>query len=661
MNTNASLRRLTVRDQLVLSVLWFSLNAITAAMLPIVIPTQILLFVAPGQVGNVQQATLLGWLSTLGAIVSLFVPPLIGMWSDHTISMFGRRRPFIVLGTLCLLLSLPMLVGTRDVIVFVLGLAIFQVGMNIITAAYQSLTPDRVPKEQRGAASGYMGLMTVLGNVCSLALAAWLFASVNLNATSSTIIRYGANLFYTITAIILLLGVIVTVFGIHESPYVASMTASGASKEPAALRLHHWMTRNWVEPWYDYNFTVVFLTRFSVMMGLALFMTFIEYYFADVTNSTDFVQTTAAVAVLALVGAIFSAFFCGIFSDRMKRAPLVSIATAFMALASLAFVVFNGKFPLWPLGILFGLGYGAYTSVDWALSVDALPSMNTVGKDLGLWNASATLPAIAAPLLGSIIIYMMHAYGTTALGYRLIFATATLFLLLAAVFILFVRERQEIHHGVPAQQPRPSVHLGWKLAFQTRAGNARGFLRFWPFWEWVMHVIGPVQPIPHAQHNLLEVRFIRYSGRPIDLPDGTRIQKHDPIIELHFRNQAFLEMAAQTEADPWLYLHTLAQNLHALAQWLQQEDFPYSVHAIYGFTLLSRVAPRLGFTLRPRPKTFHTWLDRFFMTGLLVLYNPAGGNRLLQGTTYGTYPQEVWMTRGELLRRYGDTLASQGG
>src|SRR5579884_3996862 len=101
MNANTSpLRRLTLRRQLLLSHLWFALNLLSSALLPIVVPTQILLFVAPGHVGNAQQVTFLAWLSALGAIIALLIPPLVGMLSDHTPGPLGRRRPYIIAGAI---------------------------------------------------------------------------------------------------------------------------------------------------------------------------------------------------------------------------------------------------------------------------------------------------------------------------------------------------------------------------------------------------------------------------------------------------------------------------------------------------------------------------------------------------------------------------------
>ena len=439
MEAQAPTERLNMRDQLVLSVFWFSLNAQSAALFPVVIPLQILLFVPHTQVGSAQQAVLLGWISAVGAVVSLIMPPLIGMMSDNTRGSWGRRRPYIAIGALLLIVSALMLSVAASIFIFVLALLVNQVGSNFANASYQALLPDRVPKEQRGEASGYMGLMTIIGNIGSLGLAALLLSQVNLTSTGSDVIRHGATLFYILTGIALLVGALITVIGVHEVPLAPVEAETPREQGSRTLRFWRWFVQNWIAPWREYNFMLIFLTRFAVLMGLALFMTFIEYYFANVAQEKDFVQATAVVALLALAGAICSAFLIGIYSDKVRRAPVVCVSTLLMALASFTFVIAPGSFPLWLLGILFGIGYGAYTSVDWALAIDAMPSLRTVGKDFALWGASTNLSSIAAPALGSLVIYLVALHATTALGYRVVFAVATLFLLGGAVFILKIR------------------------------------------------------------------------------------------------------------------------------------------------------------------------------------------------------------------------------
>jgi MFS family permease len=535
------------------------------------------------------------------------------------------------------------------------------------------MLPDLVPEMQRGEASGYVGLMTILGNAASFALAAVLLGSINATAASASEIRSGVALYYVISGLVLGLGALITVLWVHETPYepYSEMLLGGGvgflSAElvkPGSQRLPDWMAL-WITPWQKRDFTLVFLTRTSVMLGITLFMTFIEYYFATVAQANNFVQETAALAVLALGGAAASAFVLGIVSDRLRtrlgRVPLVCASTLCMSVAAVSFVIFPSGIPLWPMGLLFGAGLGAYFSVDWALAVDVLPSSESFGKDMGIWSMATTLPAIIAPLVGAVVLNIAGAAGNTPLGYRIVFTLAVGLLLLGAICVLLVRNElgakgggsqkdRSSAHSAGASRKRRHVRAGWRLAARTRAGHARGFMLFWPFWEFVTTLVHPQHHIPAAPFDLLRVQFTRFHGPAITLPDGTRVQSGDQIGEIHLHNSTLASVAEQ--ANSWQLLRMLMGDLGGLAEWSHSADFPADIRAFYGYTILSRGASRLGFTLRTRPSSLRTWLDGFFLTGLLVLYNPRGRGRLSQGTTYGTEPVEVWMSRAELERRY---------
>src|SRR5947209_5432783 len=296
----AKISKLSIRGQLVLNILWFALNAQSAALLPIVIPTQSVLFISSKEIGSVQQVVFLSWLMIAASIISIFIPPLIGTLSDRTSGGFGRRRPYIVVGGLLLLMSTPLLVNAGSLVIFLVGLALLLLGKNILMPAYQSLMPDRVPGEQRGETSGYVGGMTILGNVVGLGLAAWLLGGVNAHATNSTLIRSNAGIYYIITAVILMAGLLVTVFGVREIPLLERTRELVRRREKILLRAALCFARDWMDPWHSYNFTMVFLARASLMLGLSLFMTYIEYYFARVQHATNFVQAAGIIAILAL-------------------------------------------------------------------------------------------------------------------------------------------------------------------------------------------------------------------------------------------------------------------------------------------------------------------------------------------------------------------------
>ena len=421
------LKQLSIREQITLSLLWFSLNFETAAQLPIVIPAQLLLFVTPGAVGNAQQAVALSLLSALGAVIALVAQPLTGAVSDRTNSRLGRRRPYVLLAGLIYVVGMLALAWSPGLFVFVLGFVLAQVAANVGTAAYQGLLPDRVPLDQRGAASGYLGMMTILGNVGSLVVAAALLANVAPGPGLASAVRSGATIFYVVGIAVLVIGIAITAIGIREQP--------AREMIPRA----NWLEL-WISPLRHDNFRWVFLTRVAVMLGLTLFLTFIEYYFANVTHVSNFVASTAAVALLALAGAVIGAITLGSVSDRIGRVGIVAVATGLMTIAALAFVV-APSIPLWPLGLIFGAGYGAYTSVDWALAVDSLPVLSAAGKDMGVWSIASNLPAVLAPLLGGAVIGGASSLGiSTEFAYRSVFALAAIFLLLGALFVFKVQE-----------------------------------------------------------------------------------------------------------------------------------------------------------------------------------------------------------------------------
>ena len=102
---------------------------------------------------------LLGYVLGVNAISSVVTMPLTGILSDRTRSRWGRRRPYVVVGTALGLLAVPVMVLAPSVLVLAGGWMLCSLGFGTAAGAVVNLQADQLPPSQRGKVSGLTGLV----------------------------------------------------------------------------------------------------------------------------------------------------------------------------------------------------------------------------------------------------------------------------------------------------------------------------------------------------------------------------------------------------------------------------------------------------------------------------------------------------------------------
>ncbi|MGC1377905.1 MAG: MFS transporter [Anaerolineales bacterium] len=413
--------------QILLNVYWFPINMIWASILLIVMPRYI-----QSVVGDSARAMVLGLALSVGAIVSMFAAPVFGALSDRVHLPGGRRKPWIVVGTLGIVFGLwAMSYWTRlgdptSLPGWIGAFLVLELLSNIATAPCCALIPDQVPVRQRGSAAGWLGLMLMIG----------IFAG---GATGFLIPVWGIASVYTALAVVTLIGALVTVLGVRES--------TGAPPRADARSLRDFL-RSLYLPFERADFRWVFFNRVLIGMGIYTIQEFISYYLADAFKPPYVLPFFGKVADTAgdatsfffpilFVGAFFTSFLAGALSDRLGRKPIAYAAGLALGFVCMVFT-FSHSFLLTVLvGTVFGLGYGAYESVSWALASDVLPSARDHGKDMGLWHMAVALPQVVATPIGGFLLDHFQAAGAArnvpGMGYIVIFVIAVVYFMLGSI------------------------------------------------------------------------------------------------------------------------------------------------------------------------------------------------------------------------------------
>lgn len=340
-----------------------------------------------------------------GAAISLVANPVFGTLSDRSRSTRGRRRPFLVGGTIGACAGLAVLAAAPGVAVLLLGWCLVQGALNCYQAAITAIIPDRVPAAQRATISGLAGLSQVIGTVVGVGLT---------NAVPTTVAKYA------------LLG---AVLGLAMLGLYLSYRDRPATRDRPA-----WPTLTvFLGSLAHRDFALAWLTRGLVTLGYALGTTYLLFFLRDRVGIADPAGGVFTANLVAAGALLVTVFVGGVLSDRTGRRKVFVIISTVVIAAGLAMLALV---PTWPGTLvsagLLGGGFGVYLAVDLALITEVLPSAEDSGRDLGIINVALTLPQTFAPALSALFITQLG-------GYSSLFGTAAVVTLASAVLVTLIR------------------------------------------------------------------------------------------------------------------------------------------------------------------------------------------------------------------------------
>jgi MFS family permease len=321
-----------------------------------------------------------------GAACSLVANPLFGALSDRTRSRFGSRRPWVAVGFAGGALAIGLLAAAPAIPLVVLGWCAVQILLNAPFAALSATVPDVVPAAQRGTAAGYLGLAFVLGVGLGSGLA------VLAGATTTG---------YLLCALFALAACV---------PYVvAGREGRRAPAEP--WRWGAFLRGFWIDPVRHPDFGWGWLTRFLINLGNAIVLLYLFFFLSDVVGLPEPATGVLVLTAVYSVAMLGSVVVVGVLSDRVgRRRVFVTGGGVLMAAAA----VLIATWASWPgavaAAVALGIGFGAYSSVDFALLTQVLPAAEDRGKDLGVLNIASSLPQVLAPAIAAPIVTGLGGY-----------------------------------------------------------------------------------------------------------------------------------------------------------------------------------------------------------------------------------------------------------
>jgi MFS family permease len=314
-------------------------------------------------------------------LMALWLPLVVGSWSDRLHTPIGSRLPFIIAATPPLVVALALLGFVNSIAMAAVVVAVFFVGYFVAYEPYRALYPDLVDPEIAGRAQSTQAIFRGLGTFLALLGGGVLLRSAircrSSRRRSSSAVHDGVRR------------------DRRALPAPRALARRGAEARPdrGRRRRPHALLRDRLR---------AFLVANALWeLALAALKTFVVLC---VTQTLGFSLAgssgvIAAAALIVLAGAVVS----GPLGDRYGRALVMRWSLALYGLGLLVPFATTATVPLIIAVPLIAFGGGVTMSLPYALLIPMMPA-GAHGVVTGLCSLSRGLGISLGPLLGGVAI-----------------------------------------------------------------------------------------------------------------------------------------------------------------------------------------------------------------------------------------------------------------
>ena len=392
----------------------------------------------------------IGYFWLAAPLAGLIVQPIIGLSSDKTWTRLGRRIPFIFFGAIVSALAMFFMPNAEyftyllpPLIFGAVMLLLMDTSFNVTMQPFRALVGDMVNDEQKNLGYSLQSALINFGAVFG-SLLPWILAKAGVANVPAAGEKVAASVIWSfyIGGAILLATVLWTVFRTKEyAPKEHALyndidlEAENVTEKTSILKLISNAPKIFWQlgivqffSWFSLFLMWVYTTRAianQVWGAEALDPKSIGF-----NEAGDW--TGVLFAFYSAVAALFSLLIPSIAkSIGRKKTYSFSLLLGGIGLASMYFVHDKNILLLSISGV--GLAWAAILAMPYAMLSGSLPA-DKMGVYMGLFNATITIPQIAAGLLGSTIIALFGGFPMA------IIVIAGVSMLIAGLAVFFVRE-----------------------------------------------------------------------------------------------------------------------------------------------------------------------------------------------------------------------------